>query len=236
MDFPHKLKKSLRYQLAPFPRLFIPFYQLLAPARNRSLLISKGTELVIEGYPRSGNTFAVVAFLQAQPNRVKIAHHLHAEAQVLEGVRQKLPVLVLIREPTAAIRSLMIRHSDVKASFAMKHYIRFYTTISKFHKQIVIADFNEITTDFGKVVKRMNRKFGVSFIPFNHTAENVERVFQEIEQINQAVDSGKESHVARPSKERQQTYEKLDISFPETLQEEATHIYKQMLLYRTNKE
>ena len=32
--------------------------------------------LVIEGFPRSANTFAVVAFRQAQERYVPIAHHL----------------------------------------------------------------------------------------------------------------------------------------------------------------
>ncbi len=44
--------------------------QRLRPSR-RYLLVTKDTEIVIEGYPRSANTFAVAAFLVAQGLPVK---------------------------------------------------------------------------------------------------------------------------------------------------------------------
>ena len=43
------------------------------------------TELVIEAFPRSANTFATVAFQLSQPAPVRVAHHLHAPAQVTEA-------------------------------------------------------------------------------------------------------------------------------------------------------
>jgi hypothetical protein len=58
--------------------------------------VSRTTQLVIEGYPRLGNTFAVVAFLQAQKEDVRIAHHLHAPAQVIRAARWRIPTIVLI--------------------------------------------------------------------------------------------------------------------------------------------
>jgi len=45
------------------PFLFYNFYRL-KPSR-RDLLVDRRTRIVIEGFPRSGNTFAVVAFEQA---------------------------------------------------------------------------------------------------------------------------------------------------------------------------
>ncbi len=229
MDFLHNLKQSLRYQVAPYPDLFIPIYNLLAPDRNRDLLVSKETEIVIEGFPRSGNTFAVVAFLHAQSKEVKIAHHLHVEAQILEGIKRRLPVLVLIREPIAAIRSLSVRYPNISVDSALEQYVRFYTIVAGVSNKVVIADFNEITTNFGQVIMRVNKKFGRDFSVFEHTPKNVGKVFQEIEQINQLVDDGKETHVARPSTLRQKEYQNLTMSFSVALKEEAMLLYQNLL-------
>lgn len=91
------------------------------------MAVSQDTEIVIEGFPRSANTFAVVASTQAQGARpIRIAHHLHAEAQVLAGVERKLPVIVLIRQPEDAIRSLKIAFPDQDENRMLRLYLRFY--------------------------------------------------------------------------------------------------------------
>src|SRR5207247_8264431 len=47
------------------------------------------TEICIEGFPRSGNTFAVIAFQQAQTRTVSIAHHVHAPGSVIGAARRR---------------------------------------------------------------------------------------------------------------------------------------------------
>ena len=64
-------------------------------------VFNHATQLVIEGYPRSANTYAVVAFAAVQPERPRIAHHLHVAAQVLAAVDRDIPTMVLIRRPQA---------------------------------------------------------------------------------------------------------------------------------------
>lgn len=89
---------TVRAVLSAHPSVYIPF------ARRKyrdvpNMLVESDTELVIEGFERSGNTFAVVAFETAQPRPVKTAHHLHAAAQVVSAVRMGVPTLLLIRPP-----------------------------------------------------------------------------------------------------------------------------------------
>ena len=100
--------------------------------------MSPDKELVMEGFPRSANTFAVVAFRQAQGRDVSMAHHLHVEAQVFEGVRLGKPVVVLIRQPTDAVKSLIIRHPGADVESAFKRYISFYKNIEKVIDQVVL--------------------------------------------------------------------------------------------------
>lgn len=69
------LRFQARVTISHYPWLYFPI-QRLRPQR-RDLVVARDTEIVIEGYPRSANTFAVAAFLLAQGRPVKIAHHLH---------------------------------------------------------------------------------------------------------------------------------------------------------------
>jgi hypothetical protein len=199
---------SAQSYMGQYPRVFLPF------ARRRfgldydgmPLVIRTGTEAVIEGYPRSGNTFAVAAFRLAQERPVQLAHHVHAPAQVLEGLRLGLPVAVLIRRPEDAVLSSVIR-ARIDIERALNMYIRFYARILPCRQQIVIAPFPTVVSDFGSVIRSMNDRFGTSFREFVHTEENVRRVFESIEARGRrdAARQGRdhESGVARPSEARE---------------------------------
>ena len=57
-------KEWARRYVGRRPFLFYNFYRLKPSYRD--LLVDRRTRIVIEGFPRSGNTFAVAAFEQAQ--------------------------------------------------------------------------------------------------------------------------------------------------------------------------
>lgn len=203
------MKNALYSLLAQRPALFYPLYRLAKPPHLiKECCLSPEKELVIEGFPRSANTFAVVAFRQAQGMETPMAHHLHSEAQVLAGVKRELPVMVLIRHPFDAVRSLLIRQPNIGARDAFKRWTNFYEAASKVKEQILIAEFSQVTSNFGAVIDQLNSRFGTTYRPFSHTGENVQLVYREIEKVNNEFDSGRETHVARPSGERQQLYQK----------------------------
>lgn len=225
MDLFPRFQSRIKRILAPYPRIFIPVFRLFSSERKRLLLISSQTELVIEGFPRSGNTFAVVAFEFPQTRNVFIAHHLHVEAQVLEGVRRGIPVMVVIRDPLSAISSLVVRHPDIDPNEALKDYIRFYSAIEGLSEKVLMAEFNQITRDFGQVIQRFNDKFSTNFEIFQHSPENVEKVFKIIESINLKIDEGRETHVARPSDERKFLASQNGLQFNDKLLENANNAY-----------
>ncbi|HKI45258.1 MAG TPA: hypothetical protein VKA08_08020, partial [Balneolales bacterium] len=157
-------------------------------------------------------TYAVVAFRQAQGQYIPMAHHLHVEAQILRGVSLGIPVVVLIRNPVDAVRSLIIRHPTVDPDSEFQRYIDFYSAVERVVDKVVVADFATVTEDFGSVISRINDKYGTTYKIFKSTPENIKLVYKEIEEINKEVDGGKESHVARPSKERKQKEVSISIS------------------------
>jgi hypothetical protein len=194
--------------MGQYPRVFLPY------ARRRfgldydgmPLVIGAGTEAVIEGYPRSGNTFAVAAFRLAQKRPVQLAHHVHAPAQILEGLRLGLPVTVLIRRPEDAVLSYVIR-APMDVERALHMYIRFYARVLPRRGDVVIAPFSTVITDFDSIIVSMNKRFGTSFGGFLHAKENVRLAFESIEARGHR-DAARqrrdyESGVARPSATRE---------------------------------
>lgn len=193
--------RALRYARR-HPSLFFGLYS--ARSRYDGLLVGSDTGLVIEGFPRSGNTFSVFAFKHAQRHDVRVAHHLHAPAQILRAARLGTPALVLLRDPVDAVLSLMLRDPGFTAERALRYYASFYETVAPHRDDFVVGLFEEVTDDYGTVIGRINARFGTGFVPFDHTEGNVERVFASIEASHRARRRNvvAEEQIARPSAAR----------------------------------
>ena len=193
------IKERARLYVGKHPPLFFGYYS--ARRGGGDPLVNGATEVVIEGFPRSGNTFAVFAFEHAQRREVRMAHHLHAPAQVIRAARRGIPALVLLREPMDAATSLMLRDPSFSAERALRYYVSFYETIADYQHAFVLGLFEEITEDYGAVIERLNARFGTEFTPFDHTEENVDQVFRLIEESHKAKRGNRvvEEQIARPS-------------------------------------
>lgn len=137
--------------------------------KHLDVAVSQDTQLVIEGFPRCGNTFAVVAFQQAQKCKPNLAHHLYVPARVIRAARWRIPALVLIRNPVDAVTSLMIRHPRITGRQALFYYASFYEAVEGYRDAYVLGRFEEVTEDYGKVIERINERFGTGFAPFEST-------------------------------------------------------------------
>jgi hypothetical protein len=171
-----RFRHVLRSRLAEHPALYLPFARRKYPGPSPEV-ISKETELVIDGYTRSASTFAVYAFQLAQPRPVRLAHHLHAPAQLIAAAKAGKPALAVIREPKGAVLSQLIREPEVEMKNAMVAYARFHSCLMPYRSSFVIADFKEITQHFGPVIGRINECFGTSYAEFEDTPENAKKCF-----------------------------------------------------------
>jgi hypothetical protein len=170
----------LRARVSEHPSIYLPFARRRYPGPSPEVIGSE-TELVIDGYTRSATTFAVYAFQLVQARPVRIAHHLHAPAQLVAAAKSGVPALVVIREPEGAILSQLVREPDVVLRDALVAYARFYTRLLPWRASFVVGEFQDVTNDFGTVVRRLNQHFGTSFTEFAHTEQNLVEVFELIE-------------------------------------------------------
>jgi len=184
------LKTNLRHRAKTFlgrhPRLYRWVFQNRDGYSNR--MVTDATDLCIEGFPRSANSFAVGAFEQAQSQPVQIAHHNHVPAPLLDACRRGLPTMVLIRDPVEAVisnRGLQLQIGAVEdkpmpmhVSFEtqLKAWHSFYDTVWPKRDQVVIAPFETVTDDFGPIIDQVNTRFGTEFDRFDHTDANVDAI------------------------------------------------------------
>jgi hypothetical protein len=189
----------------------------LAIARRRhGIPVGDDTQIVIEGFPRTGTSFAVAAFDLAQEGMVRIACHVHAPAMVIEGARRRLPILVIAREPEETVLSFVIRNPHLSIRQALRGYLRFYEPLLPYRDRFVVGTFDEVISDFGAVIRLVNDRFGTTFLEFEHTAENVARCFAAIDQdYRNRLPEGEvlERQVARPSEWRERAKGEIRASY-----------------------
>jgi hypothetical protein len=180
-------------------------------------VVGSDTEVVIEGYPRSGNTYALAAFRLAQGRPVRVGHHVHGSAQVLGSVERDIPCIVLVRRPVEAVASLLIRVQGVVPGAAFASYAQFYEDVVVVRDRVVVSEFSETISDFGEVVARLNERYGVAFRTPEPSEEFKSRVYAEIDRLDkrdQRRSDVSEMAVARPvtwrEVARKQLEEKLD--------------------------
>lgn len=152
-------------------------YLPLARLRHRHRVIGAETEVVIEGFTRSACVFAAVAFQQAQPRPVRLAHLVHAPAQLIAAAERGVPSLVTVREPEAAVVSCLRREPYLAPGQVLAAWTRFYARLMPWRDAMVVGEFSRVTTDLGGLIAEMNARFKTSFTPFQSTPENVRRVF-----------------------------------------------------------
>jgi hypothetical protein len=183
--------------------VFLPIL-LRATPEGTSRAITDRTRLVIEGFPRSGNTFAVFAFRNAQGPGVEVVGHVHHPSQVKLAVRRGLPTLLVIRRPLPCLASYLVTAPHGRPTGVLKEYIRFHRELIPYLDDIVVGEFDQVTKSFSDVITTINERFGTTFAPFDQSEDNVDQVFKEIEAYHAETHPRKEVErvVPRPSHER----------------------------------
>lgn len=185
---------------------------MLVRPEKRATLARPDTAIVIDGFLRSGNTFSVAAFTVANGEHLHVGRHLHGAPHILRAVRLGLPTVLLIRRPRDAIRSYLVRRPTLTPADAALEYLDLYTTTWRARDELVVGLFDQVVADFGAVIDAVNVRFGTSFARYEPTPDNEAAAFALVEEMNRRECRGEvvETHVGRPSAERERRKERLD--------------------------
>jgi hypothetical protein len=190
-------------------RYISELYAAADPAMRLTRVSSK-TQIVIDGYPRSGNGYCLAAMQYANPD-VLIASHRHSPSSALAGLRHHLPVIVLIRPPRAAIASALQFEPDQDPAWGFELYRRYYEGILPVADRVLIATFDEVTEDFGEVTRRCNKRFNTDFVPYQRTEASERELSSKLDgySIDRYGEQALGRVAARPSSTRQSADEYL---------------------------
>jgi hypothetical protein len=173
---------ELKLRLRNDPLLFRTFWKRQERSYAKRRVVRPGDVAVIEGYPRSANTFATYAFIRCTgATEIQFGNHFHSPAQFALARRYGVPAMLVLREPVAAAMSMVVFDGKMDADEALRRYIAFHRPLIAIADSLVVAPFEEVTTDFGKSIDRLNARFGTRFPRFVHDEANERAVFDEIE-------------------------------------------------------
>jgi hypothetical protein len=168
-----------KYAVGHDPRM-MPLYLRITPL-GLSRQITASTQLVVEGFPRCGNTFTVCALLDACDNRLRIVSHAHVPGQVKLAIAKGVPTVLQVREPIGALVSYLAYDPRCLASHALKEYIYYHRQLVPYISDLVVIDFEQTTIDMNAVIDQLNDSFGLAIPPFDHSEANVARIFDQID-------------------------------------------------------
>ena len=209
--------KSLKWGLRDWLGVYRPSFEFLAKKSSWAhVAVTPESEICIEGFLRSANTFSVAAFVVTNPSHGHIARHTHLPAQVVKAIELKVPVLLLIRSPRDAALSLKIREPQLSFSRIIKSYTSFYKNLRGYRDAVLVCQFEKVVKDFPSVMEELNDFYGTIFNSGGSHEEiepaafdEVARMFEDYQsRMGQGLENSSE-RIAKPNSKRREMKEGL---------------------------
>lgn len=180
------------------------YYRLYRSLTSKTVgLVNEDTEIVLEAYPRCGNTFGF--YVLQNLRSMRIAHHTHSLANIKAGLRKHIAVVVLVRNPYDAISSEILRKLgakreirydiealdinaldlDIYALVELQYYSMFYNFIASNHKNILLVSFETLICNTGLFITEVDQlmlKKDLGFLIRDASLLDVERIKYNVRQ------------------------------------------------------
>jgi hypothetical protein len=190
---------ALRGAVARSPWLYCAIARR-KPGRNRQV-VSRGTDLLVESFPRSGTTYLVAALKVTAPS-LQVASHVHHPAHVRLAQRYGIPSVVLVREPLAACASLAIYRDRFSAASVLQEWIDYYEPVARLGG-VQVIEFQGLTRRTIEALELIGRLVDVQFDVSMPDLD--ERIVQEINRMTMYRHGEIDPlRVSRPTEEREE--------------------------------
>ena len=171
------VKRYLRNNFFFNTPLYLTYFKYFVD-KQKEILINNDTEYLIEGFPRSGNSF-LLFYLKQLSKGVSIASHTHHPAHVIKAINEKKKIIIVIRNPIDAIISMyLFFNKKIKFNLLIDEYIKFYKSIQKYKKKFIIIEFKKIISNPKKVINIINSKN--NSIKFKYKHPNKKEIFKKL--------------------------------------------------------
>ncbi len=172
MNYARKLSFSYRSVVSSNPSYWLLYQPYIwwgkikmnaVGGESKERVVRSCSELIIDGFQGSANSFATQAFKNSQTRKVELSHHMHSPTQIIQAIQQGIPVLLTVRDPMGALLSLTSRWPHLSVTQGLHSYIRFYSQLEPYVAKCVVSTFEETTNHLDKIIAQVNGKFSTNF-------------------------------------------------------------------------
>lgn len=160
---------------------------------RNSTTVKKNSDIVIEGFVRSSNTYFETNFRLSNPS-LKIAHHNHQISQLYFANKFNKKIVFLIREPIDSIISAYIYWAkSTHPNKILNEWIKYHRNVINLNLNINVYSFLQVTTDYNSIITDLNKKTNSNFLladedilqkkTFNKIKENLKDIKRGITHI-----------------------------------------------------
>jgi hypothetical protein len=191
------ISERARATVERLPRVYLRVARRRTPRRDA---VGDATDVLIEGFPRSGNSFLVAWLRRANPD-LQIASHMHSIAHVRAALRRDVPVVVVIRPPEAALASWSVYNPRGAVDVQIERYRRFHEGLAEVADHVLISPFEVTTESPTTVVHALEAPLRRSLV--DEPPGGMDEVFDEVDRRSVAYGSGHdERRLGRPTESR----------------------------------
>ena len=203
------LLRRAKYLMGHDPA-FLPIHLRLTPL-GLSRKLTESTDLVIEGFPRSGNTFTTFAIQDASRYELTIASHVHQPSQIKLALGRGLPTVLVIRDPLSALASHLVYDHRFSTSSVIGEYCSYHRQLVPYAERLFICEFDEVTSDISSVIDRINCRYSLQIPPFDNEPSNVKRILTQIDWRHRLIHPSLDpvQSVASPQSDRRKLNEQM---------------------------
>jgi hypothetical protein len=173
----YRLRRTLRL----FSWRHDTIYTAIDFLKRRRIHDSSKYDLLVEGYPRSANSSTAAAIRIANPN-LRILSHQHTVKSVLDAIKAKKPVCLLIRNPNEAVASWIV-HSNSNSFDALVLYIDYYSTLLAVADRLCVVEFSKTVKSPNTTLRKLNNKYSLNLIVPTAESEFLEAINKEVERL-----------------------------------------------------
>jgi len=165
-----KIAQSFRHAITQYitddPWLYLMHLKRIGKAY---LFPHRSTDLVIEGFPRSANTFSMYLFREACPDGV-LASHVHYIASLKSAQEYNIPTIILYRDPVDAVVStaqqMQISHENAtECDYLLRRWYRFYSYALKHEGTYCFANFEDTINNPESFISGLSNLLKLSLDP-----------------------------------------------------------------------
>jgi len=144
---------------------------------NRGIRVpffNSSTQLYVDGYPRSGNTFLVYLIRETYPP-IKMVHYLHVIASLKIPLAKKIPTYIIVRDPYESISSNYLKRYAYRKQpngliehlldDLISEYFDYYTFVIGKINEIKIVPFRKLidSAQLPAIMPELNKTFAAGF-------------------------------------------------------------------------